>query len=401
MATSNFLLAFTIICSFACTAFADNVPVLLWKNFNDEKSTDKMIPSLSILNANHFQNLVKEQRTDSIEKIIVFVADALRTEDFKLKTAEGVTCYEQLAKIPKKTYSPAVTNAVEALRQLNETAENVYITTTGEFNEDIGSNQLIFVSMPERLHEESAEAYHSRLDRIIAKLVDDFQKTKVLFILTARKSGQEIQHHSRKARAIAQSGKAVVANSNAKTFKNANLFVYFTDITEIINKTARVVEFTSLNVVDVTANSLKAELKGDRLQINLNLAEAGSTWYVSSVTVNDNTVQLQTLISAPVKASFKCTPAIYLKVNGSQIDGVFIQGLQIEPKFGDGGDPLKRFSHAHDCVGFTSAAIWAGLFITFLLLGILTVGISWIMDIRTMDRFDDPKGKTITVNASD
>lgn len=48
-----------------------------------------------------------------------------------------------------------------------------------------------------------------------------------------------------------------------------------------------------------------------------------------------------------------------------------------------------------------SPAIWAGLFITFMLLIILSVGITFIMDIRTMDRFDDPKGKTITINAAD
>lgn len=41
------------------------------------------------------------------------------------------------------------------------------------------------------------------------------------------------------------------------------------------------------------------------------------------------------------------------------------------------------------------------MFITFMLLIILTYGITFIMDIRTMDRFDDPKGKTITINASE
>lgn len=51
--------------------------------------------------------------------------------------------------------------------------------------------------------------------------------------------------------------------------------------------------------------------------------------------------------------------------------------------------------------GFWSPAILAGLFVVFLLIFILLVGLSWIMDINTMDKFDDPKGKTITINANE
>lgn len=54
-----------------------------------------------------------------------------------------------------------------------------------------------------------------------------------------------------------------------------------------------------------------------------------------------------------------------------------------------------------NCVGFFSAPIWSGLFVVFILLAITFYGIIMMMDIRTMDRFDDPKGKTITINASE
>lgn len=64
-----------------------------------------------------------------------------------------------------------------------------------------------------------------------------------------------------------------------------------------------------------------------------------------------------------------------------------------------GNETNPKFSDAYDCVGFTSIPIWSGLFITAILLMILTFGITMMMDIRTMDKFDDPKGKTITINA--
>jgi V-type H+-transporting ATPase S1 subunit len=52
-------------------------------------------------------------------------------------------------------------------------------------------------------------------------------------------------------------------------------------------------------------------------------------------------------------------------------------------------------------VGFFSIGILSGIFITILLMGIITWGIVMIMNVNTMDRFDDPKGKQITVTATD
>ena len=56
------------------------------------------------------------------------------------------------------------------------------------------------------------------------------------------------------------------------------------------------------------------------------------------------------------------------------------------------------FGYPNDCVGFFTITIWSGILTTFLLIGILSFGIIMLMNISTMDRFDDPKGKTITVN---
>lgn len=60
-----------------------------------------------------------------------------------------------------------------------------------------------------------------------------------------------------------------------------------------------------------------------------------------------------------------------------------------------------EFGPCNDCIGYFSAGIWGGLFVVILLLFILFYGICNMMDIRTMDRFDDPKGKTIIVSAQE
>ncbi|KAM6976742.1 V-type proton ATPase subunit S1b [Aplochiton taeniatus] len=60
-----------------------------------------------------------------------------------------------------------------------------------------------------------------------------------------------------------------------------------------------------------------------------------------------------------------------------------------------------NFSYASDCAGFFTAGIWMGLIVTLLMLWILTYGLHMIMQINTMDRFDDPKGPSISVPQSE
>lgn len=59
------------------------------------------------------------------------------------------------------------------------------------------------------------------------------------------------------------------------------------------------------------------------------------------------------------------------------------------------------FSYASDCSGFFSIGIWMGLVTTLIMLLILVYGLHMITHITTMDRFDDPKGPTISVPQMD
>ncbi|OCT66803.1 V-type proton ATPase subunit S1 [Xenopus laevis] len=55
------------------------------------------------------------------------------------------------------------------------------------------------------------------------------------------------------------------------------------------------------------------------------------------------------------------------------------------------------FSYASDCAAFFSPGIWMGLITTLLFVFILTYGLHMLMSLKTMDRFDDPKGPSIAV----
>jgi len=42
-----------------------------------------------------------------------------------------------------------------------------------------------------------------------------------------------------------------------------------------------------------------------------------------------------------------------------------------------------------------------GIFVTILLMSIIAWGLAMIMDVKTMDRFDDPKGKPLSFGGTD
>lgn len=60
-----------------------------------------------------------------------------------------------------------------------------------------------------------------------------------------------------------------------------------------------------------------------------------------------------------------------------------------------------NFSYASDCASFFTPAIWMGLLTALLMLLILVYGLHMIMQVNTMDRFDDPKGPSISVPQSE
>ncbi|XP_062282876.1 V-type proton ATPase subunit S1b [Scomber scombrus] len=56
-----------------------------------------------------------------------------------------------------------------------------------------------------------------------------------------------------------------------------------------------------------------------------------------------------------------------------------------------------NFSYASDCASFFTPGIWMGLLTSLLMLYIFVYGLHMIMQLNTMDRFDDPKGPSISV----
>ncbi|KAM8933494.1 V-type proton ATPase subunit S1 [Pelodytes ibericus] len=130
-------------------------------------------------------------------------------------------------------------------------------------------------------------------------------------------------------------------------------------------------------------------------------------WFtLSQVSVeydSQNATYLSPQVSAPNPFSFHCqfvsddpaygellllnntvkTPAWRLHMTEFQIQAFNVSGM--------------KFSYASDCAGFFSPGIWMGLLTTLLFVFILTYGLHMVLSLKTMDRFDDPKGPSISV----
>jgi len=210
-----------------------------------------------------------------------------------------------------------------------------------------------------------------------------------------------------------------------------NLLMYFTEVIVVITskQSKENPDIVHYNKNTTTIN-YDVSKEGDKIQVNMDFVPAAAAsklistfklgmtfmngangyWNMSEVTsdiiagttVSQTGMRMipQIKLEAPAKQSFHCSRFAKLIPDSKQKLGNFtptveVRGLQVQ------AFDLKtqKFSEPWECVGFFSIGIWSGIFIVSILLGILTWGLAMIMDVKTMDRFDDPKGKAISFGA--
>lgn len=108
-------------------------------------------------------------------------------------------------------------------------------------------------------------------------------------------------------------------------------------------------------------------------------------------------------ISAPAEYSYHCQSVnsfqdrLLTPINSTSWR-INLVDFQIQ---GFGLNNGTNFSYASDCASFFTPVIWMGLLTALLMLWILAYGLHMILQVNTMDRFDDPKGPCISVPQSE
>uniref|UniRef100_A0A182FQ40 Vacuolar H+ ATPase AC45 accessory subunit n=1 Tax=Anopheles albimanus TaxID=7167 RepID=A0A182FQ40_ANOAL len=92
---------------------------------------------------------------------------------------------------------------------------------------------------------------------------------------------------------------------------------------------------------------------------------------------------------APLGASYACSRQLVFR-NGTTV--LTLENIQVQPAM----EGKTKFDSAWDCIGFTTAPILSGLFVTTIMLAGLTVAIIAILDIKPPNRFESRTGKQLT-----
>ncbi|XP_071960671.1 V-type proton ATPase subunit S1-like isoform X2 [Antedon mediterranea] len=120
----------------------------------------------------------------------------------------------------------------------------------------------------------------------------------------------------------------------------------------------------------------------------------------ATFTMDTNGTQLKqaidmTFVETPKQFSYHCVQSEAKGTGSGDLKVIFndlqMQSFKIEN---------NQFSYPNDCIGFFSEGIWMGLVTGLIVILILAFGFGMLASLSVMDKFDDPKGKTITVAQS-
>lgn len=413
----------------AAQVHCENVPAFIIGN-----KSPTFLPTLQHISGDEFVTLVKSQ-ADKDTLTVVFVENKLSVEDLSQCKLNTKTCFENLRKTDK-TYLSSVEHPVDSLINAFGKQKSITVTNDNDLKEvSLNGEKILFVYLDDVERPED----FSEHDKLISKSLEQLQSQygDVIAVYTAIhptfKYSESVKHKVKREAEAAEGKKeeeqkpveppkqkpkqqedAVpeeVIPTHVFTNDNRVLLGFkkmiYGERKEDVQDVEVLANLFTMTVGNVTENEFVVTLEATGHKIYITTSISAGTWQ-ASFRYNDNDESREKLHPrSPVSAygysySFGCGD-LYLE---SFTRHIRLIGFQFQPDFEVTADaPLdenRQFSdRVSDCVGFFSPGIWGALFIAFLMIGILTYGISMMLDIRTMDKFDDPKGKTIIVNAQE
>ncbi|XP_050435927.1 V-type proton ATPase subunit S1 [Adelges cooleyi] len=407
---ANYPLLFVLFGSLVCvhTSSVNQVPVMFFScGQTDLDAMAKYQHAMS--NEEFFDLLVKLSSTKV--KLALFSEHSLSLEDFRWRGTDGQSAFPLLQAFVDRRFIPSVFQPNEAIQKLRE---------NGYFFEDFKDDGVLpnldkLVISTQLEDAKSSDNRQEMLSRHDSKIVQSFEKIcekyeNVIGLFTGKRNSwiesNDIVHHlvARHLMALDDSnplvldgkGKALIYSSSYPT-----LSINDGPATDLKDTNTEV-------ILDDSRDSLLKVIKsflanGTKVTIRFRFEKQSFTWELKNIEfegLNNNALlSPQNSIGALQDLSyFSEGPVVFsnnsvvLKFNGK---------FQVQPWMNTPSSGKAKFSEPQDQDAFFTPPILAGLFVTALMLFIVTWGIMMIMDIKTMDRFDDPKGKTISINVAE
>ncbi|KAH8371678.1 hypothetical protein KR093_008431 [Drosophila rubida] len=368
-------------------ALGEQTPVFLWGANSLSKPSLRTVPQAEF--AEQLATLLKDHM------VVAFEENGLSNRDFMCSNAEAKSCYAQLQGVSPKTYYTSVENPSEALRAVAKKREHNIVDANGKLVNplecEVGAAVVVTF---EDVAETRAATLQSH-DATIAAISKQLQKCNVAYLYSAAPAtAPTVQRRVRRWTA---------SEVNGYRFYSGNQFqITFTNV--LYNSQPLTV--SSMSITNSTTPNTKFSVAlattqaGKSITFDISYSSSDGYYTLSNAAFGGEALRTPG-VNAPTTFSYACGNATWFSPTvNSVVNKLQWSSLQLQAPFDAKAKDNFIFGDSWDCVGFVTPGILMGLFVLVILLVIVFLGLCWMMDIKTMDRFDDPKGKTITINAS-
>lgn len=415
---ANTLIVFVTICLISgfCTA-SNYVPLVFWTNMQLEgcKSDILLLPGeygSKFTESKYFQCLQKYNPTS----IKIFILPEFDVSDLSVtKISDGnLNSFEYIQSAVERF--PSVVMPATRASHVSHTLETM--------KKQFVDSQFSISELTEiqRGGMEELDQSIGNIDHIIQKEVEGLDGD-YFAILTAEQSPEQrvrrtVGRHLLATADTVSNGTTLINGTCAYIHYN---YVTLTDTTSGKTKTSNLT-FTDVQskCTDTTANMTITFTSADdtfgTIKLALDFTKKLFTttmytwWYIDSAKLiysgnnateykfNSNTYR--DIYTAPQNWSWVCQKPSPMKwaAKGKkytmhlQFNKLQIQAFNISN---------EKFSRSFDCSGILTGPIWVGVVVTLLLVIIFTFGMKMFLGLSTMDRFDDPHGKSIIIASRD
>lgn len=417
-----------------CSQALATSPLLIWNSHE----APGHIPAIPALGSTSYTSLWKDYlQAFPSDNIILFMQDAMSIEDLTSFPEENAELNNLLSR-SHHLYLPSVEETSSLRNDFESAGYNIVEVSKEQSGLDLkkeGQN-LVLIQLPETLTIPQRKQAMQKTNEVIGSALSKIGGlAKFTCIFTANKTSKESNKGSSiYKRSITRSLQQ--ASNRPMGFHNHSCaLIYLRRDIEInvINKDGvpstfvipnnksvadldtghcvegkeSTVQITYRDVENVPGATGPIEI---RLEFKFVITKKGK-WTLQLVEGNLDTkgkdlvfmMNKQQNEVVPLKMSYSCSVKRVLPASNATTSGatmkMVLNGFQYEafPKSSNPG----KFDGAWDCVGFFTVPVWMSLISVLIFLIVLFWGLWMLADVKTMDRFDDPKGKSIVVPNTD
>lgn len=397
------------------------MPVLLWSSSRSFADLPQSNAGQTVVSSDFSQQYLKPLTTGNNGNLVVFVQDKLSLQDFTqhadvynpesdggvFKNVKGFM--DELSSLSLPSVHLPGLAIDDIIKTFEGKVHHVKDQDASKIDLDPKLPNLVIVKLTPISDSPNEEEGFRKNDETIGRVVKQLAKRGVKFsaLYTAMISKAAESNKVRTKRGLLSVEADVMSvrdYANGTLFNSSCILMYLRSI-NIGNSTQINKNFTvsDHSCKDNKTASLKFKYENgtEVLEVSLimNVVNVSGYWEIENASVSWNNKSHKMdmkKVSAPRGFSYHCSSLEKLVTTDHNFT-MSLEGFQLQPF-----DVMNyKFSDGWDCVPFFSEVIWMGLIATLAFVLILLFGFSMLASITTQDRFDDPKGKTITVNVNE